>query len=188
MPHEQRITHLFWYFYSSFYSVVQYFQIQNKSCSVSNHLSNKMLYLKIRGSKMDVALLVGLLALGSELEDSVWSRGAPQSSIAVSLPSLGLSQRQRFGNHMHLLFYSLEAKTLWNGALLWGHLLKIAIGNRRDRVGADYPMQVLAPVAWPSVSCSHTCVSQQHGTVMERCWDLLCANEGGFCHPGVGFA
>lgn len=37
------------------------FKIKSKSCSVSNHLSNKMLYLKIIGDRIDAALLVGLL-------------------------------------------------------------------------------------------------------------------------------
>lgn len=49
--------------------IVQYFQIQTekyKFCSVSNHLSNKMLYLKIRGYGMGLALLVGLVEVASQ--------------------------------------------------------------------------------------------------------------------------
>lgn len=61
--------HLFIQLYST-----SKFKIKSKSCSVSNHLSNKMLYLKIIGYKMDVAFLVGFVATcfqTSLLEDDV---------------------------------------------------------------------------------------------------------------------
>lgn len=69
-----------------------------------------------------------------------------------------------------------------------GIFLKQQLETEETTLVLIIPCRCLALAAWPSVSCSHTCASQQRGTVMERCWDLLCENEGGFCHPGFGFA
>lgn len=101
MPHEQRITHCFGTFIPLFFQLysTSKFKIKSKTCSVSNHLSNKMLYLKIIGYEMGVALLVDFGDLFLDLallEDDVQAGVYLCQWITVSLPWVDLSLSWRW--------------------------------------------------------------------------------------------
>lgn len=72
---------LLFLFFFQLYSTSK-FKIKSKTCSVSNHLSNKMLYLKIIGYEMGVALLVGLWWLVLRLS----SAGGRCAGRSLSMP------------------------------------------------------------------------------------------------------
>lgn len=101
-------------------------KIKSKTCSVSNHLSNKMLYLKITGYEMAVPLLVGLWWLVLRLS----SAGGQRASQSLSMPvdrcfSSFLSWVWAGGDCsalktcVHFHHHFLVARPLWNTACPW---------------------------------------------------------------------
>lgn len=116
---------LLFLFFFQLYSTSK-FKIKSKTCSVSNHLSNKMLYLKITGYEMGVALLVGLWWFVLRLS----SAGGQHASQSFSAPvdhcfssflswvwagddCSALKTCVRFHHHF------LVARPLWNTACPW---------------------------------------------------------------------
>lgn len=140
MPHEQRITHCFGTFIPLFFQLysTSKFKIKSKTCSVSNHLSNKMLYLKIIGYEMDVALLVGLWWLVLRLS----SAGGRRASRSLSLPmdrcfsSFGWSEFElemiaALKTRVHFEHHFLVARPLWDTAFLPVQVLNTATEDSR---------------------------------------------------------
>lgn len=156
---------LLFLFFFQLYSTSK-FKIKSKTCSVSNHLSNKMLYLKITDYEMGMALLVGLWWLVLSLS----SAGGQCASQGLSVPvdhcfsSLGWSEFEHddcstLKTHVHFDHRFLVARPLWTIACLLLQFLNAATKDtrkvlvflhRQDQDSLFYVMVALWSHRWAS--------------------------------------